>query len=478
VSTEAYIGVDLGTTAVKVGLFDTNGIPLAVATREFALNTPAPGWVEFDADSYLETAFDGIRSVVAGSSSARVRAIGLSSQGQTFVLLGEDDRPLRPAISWLDVRAEEQARALSEISPTNAIATAPKLFWVREHEPAVLRRTRQVQLIPDCMILRLTGRTATDPATAQSTGMYDWHKCDWDSRVTERCGIDASMLPPVLCPGASAGHVSADAAQRLGLPADALVAIGTNDQLAGALGAGNVLPGCVSATFGTALAIIATSPRGTNLPGVEVAPHPVQGLYALLAYAKTAGIVLRWFRDNFAPTLSYDDLMHEAAGAPIGSDGLTAFPHFSGMATPTFDPAARGAFAGLTLSHTRAHMTRAIVESLAFTVRENLDLLAPAIGGVRELRAIGGGAQSDFWMQMVADVTGVPVGIPAAREAACLGSAELAMVAAGRFPSVADASQRLYRADRRFVPQSANADAYNKALHRYRTLQMSLRVRR
>jgi len=466
-----YIGVDLGTTSVKVGVFDDSGVAVAFASLEFELDTPEPGFAEFDADEYVACAFDGVREVLAdgGADGASVRAIGLSSQAQTFVLVGEDGRPVRPAVGWLDVRAGEEAEELSGISrglgggEVNAIASAPKLLWLRRHEPEALERAERVLLIPDYLIWRLTGRAASDPVTAGSTHLMDRETLEWRGPLLDACGLDLGMMPDVLAPGEAAGALMAEAAGDLGLGAGVIVAVGTNDQSAGMLGAGNVTPGCASVTLGTALAIMLTTDSGKGAaPGVGVAPHPAGGgLWSRLAYAKTAGIVLRWFRDTFAPGSSYEELFEEIGSVPAGSDGVSCLPHFSGTATPEFNPSVRGAFSGLTLAHGRGHLARALVESLAFTVRENVDLLAP-----------GGGGR--VWLQMIADCTGVPVERPRAREAACLGAAELAMVAAGRFGSVAEAAAGLYAPEKRFGPDPSGRAAYDEAFGRYRGLYAKL----
>lgn len=475
---QLFIGLDLGTTGIKAGVFDAAGAQLALTAREVRLETPAPGLAEFDADGYAAGVFECLREVLAapGVDARAVRAAGLSSQAQTFVLLGADGRPVRPAVSWLDVRAGDEARELSALAgrKVDAISSCPKILWLRRREPATLARTRSVCLLPDYIILRLTGRAATDPQTAWSTGAYDWRAGHWAGQVLEACGLRAEMMPAVLRAGQPAGRVLPEVARELPLPAECLAAVGANDQSAGALGAGNAAPGCASLTLGTALAIIATAGRDSPVPpGLDACPHPAPGLNVLLAFAKTAGIVLRWLRDEFAPGRSYDDLFREAATVPPGAEGLCCLPHFSGTATPDFNPAARGAFAGLTLAHGRAHLVRAVAESLAFTVRENLELIGRAVP-VRELRAIGGGAASDVWLQMIADVAGLPVERPRTREAACLGAAEMAMVAAGRFPGLAQASAALYAAERRFAPDAAPRDAYDQAHARYRELYRAL----
>lgn len=482
--TDLYVGLDLGTTGIKVGLFDDSGAEVAAASREVRLDTPAPGFAEFDAARYADLAFEAVREVLAApkADAKTVRAIGFSSQAQTFVLLGADDRPLRPAVSWLDVRAEAEARELSELAgrEVNAISSCPKILWLRRNEPETLKCTKHVLVIPDHLIYLLTGRAASDPITAGSTGAYDSGARRWSGDVLKACGLNEKMMPEVLSPGEEAGTLTPQAAEKLGLGEDVLVAVGTNDQSAGALGAGNVTPGCASLALGTALALVVTSRRSEGAPpgeGEALALHPAAGegreLYVLLGYAKTAGVVLRWFRDNFAPGVSYDELFREAASVPAGAAGVGCLPHFSGTATPDFNPAARGAFSGLSLAHGRAHLARALAESLCFTVRENIELIG-RVEKVTELRAIGGGARSDVWLQMIADVSGVCVERPRVREAACLGAAEMAMVAAGRFATVAEAAAALYSAEKRFEPDASLRAAYDEAYARYRTLYQSL----
>ena len=479
-SDEHYIGVDLGTTGVKAGVVSTDGTVLTTVSRDVQLDTPAPGRVEFDGEGYIALALDCIREARerAKVDARSVRGIGVSSQGQTFVLLGADDRPLRPAISWLDVRAEAEARELATQAAdfcgghANAIASGPKLLWLRRHEPGVMTRVRRVLLTPDHLIFTLTGNAVSDPATARSSALYDRGAGGWLTTLLATCGLERGMMCEVRLPGASAGTLLPQVAARLGLTEKTLVAVGTNDQSVGALGAGNVTHGCTSVTLGTALAIIVTSERELTVPeGIGTGDHPAGGgLHTLLAFAKTAGIVLRWFRDRFAAGMSYEALFTELSRVPIGCEGVSCLPHFSGTATPGFNPSARGAFAGINLSHTRAHLARAVVESLTFTIRENLELLSPLVGGIPTVRVWGGGAKSDVWLQMIADATGVTVERVAATEAAVLGAAELAMVAAGRFDSVAGASRTLYRAAGRFAPDASRRPQYDEAFERYRAL--------
>lgn len=473
-----YIGIDLGTTGVKACLADGAGRVLAVAARECELTRPAPGFAEFDAEAYAARAFDAACELLAGlgAGAARVRAIGLCSQAQTFVLLDESGRAVRPAISWLDVRAEAETADFNAVCrreglrSVDAIASGPKVLWVRRHEPELMGRVRRAALLPDYLAYLLTGRAVTDLRMAESTGCYDPGRGGWLPPLLGLCGLDAAMMSEVRWPGDAIGPVRPDVAARLGVPRETLVAVGALDQLAGAIAVGNVAPGRISAALGTALAVVATVPAGTlPPPGVVLRPHPVRGLSFLLTFAKTAGIVLRWFRQEFAPALGYDELFAEIERVPIGCGGLACLPHFAGMATPTFDPSVRGAFRGLTLGHTRAHLARAIVEALTFTLRENLELLGPAVDPAARLPVTGGGARSDVWLQMIADVTGRPVERPAAMEAPSLGAAILAMVADGRYPSIADAAARVYAPARTFTPDPARGHEYAEPFRRYRS---------
>ena len=477
-----FLGIDLGTTGIKVGLFDAAGTIVAEASREIRLDAPQPDFLEFDAEQYEALACEAVREVLSSADAAAVQAVGISSQAQTFVVTDAAGRPLRPAVSWLDVRARAETDELCAIADRlnhttmNAVQSAPKVLWLRRHEPAVAERMRRLLVIPDYLVFHLTGRAVTDGVFASSTGLYSGFERRWVPDLVAATGLDESMLPEVARPGTPVGTLTAEAAGRLGLPESVIVAVGTNDQPCGALGAGNVTPGCASLAMGTALAIILTADTRDGAPrGVGVSHHPASTdaapLFALLAYAKTCGVVIRWLRDLAAPGGSYDDLFAEAAAVPIGAEGLSCVPHFSGTATPDFNARVRGAFVGLTLAHGRAHLLRALIESLAFTVRQNMDLLRQAFPA-NEIRAIGGGARSDLWLQMIADVTGLPVARPRTREAACLGAAELGMVAAGRFDSVAEASAAIYESERRFDPDPSTA--YDEAFHRYEEVFRSL----
>ena len=480
---EALMGVDLGTTAVKVGLFDaTTGEVAALARHEYKTASPAPGWVELDVETYWEATVAATRTAMHEAGQPMVLGIGLSSQGQTFVPLDEQRRPLRPAIVWLDTRAEEQVAHLrSMLDPDDyqrrtwhpfpsAIDSACKMLWIRQNEPQVWRSTRYLLLLPDYLGLRLTGERRLDVNNAGSTALVDQNTGDWWPEALAAVGIPAVWMSPIGRPADLIGTLGVEAAEELGLPRGIPVALGSNDQLNGAVGVANVSAGVASGTVGTAMAITSTVDEiGPEVPvGLLRGRHPVPGLFYLLSYAKTSGVLLTWLRDLMAPGAAFEQLLSDAQHVPPGSEGLLCLPHFSGTATPTFSSDVRGGFVGLTLGHGRAHLVRAIAEAVCFVARDALSLTARAGQAPAELRMLGGATRSEFWMQLLADVVGLPLQIPACGEAAVLGAAVFAGVAAEHFSSIEEGSRAFYRPSQTFLPRDDVASQYDDVYAAYR----------
>ncbi len=292
---------------------------------------------------------------------------------------------------------------------------------------------------------------------------------DWWQEALDAVGVPREWLSPLGPPASPIGRLTVTAARELGLEAGTPVALGSNDQLNGAVGVGNVRPGLASGTVGTAMAIIATLDEvaGPMPDGVIWGRHPVPGLYYLLNYAKTSGVLLTWLRDLLGGG-DYEALLAEAAEAPVGCDGLVCLPHFSGTATPTFRSDVRGGFVGLTLAHGRAHLVRAVVEAVCFCARDALALTAAAGCPPTELRMLGGAVQSDSWMQMMADVVRLPLAIPECAEAAVLGGAIYGGVAAGLLESIVSAAERFCRPARQFAPRAEMTAACDAAYAAYR----------
>lgn len=473
-----YLTFDLGTTALKTSLVGADGQLLAAHTAEYKPSSPRPGWMEMEPEQYWRALVAGTRAVLAAASTAALSAIGFSSQGQTFVPLDSAGRPLHPFIVWLDNRASdiaarwqaqwlspERYRRMSGYPWVPAELTLLKIAWLREHRPQVHRAAKYLCL-PDYLIWRLTGAFATDSAIAQQSGMNDVRAGEWSPELLAAVGIGTEQLPRIYPPGTVVGQTLPGPSAELALPAGVPVCVGCNDQLAGAVGAGNVHPGPVSETTGTSLAVIATCACPIEDERMYVGPHAAAGMWHVMPFAPVSAIVLTWFRD-LGIGGTYEDLIAAAAQIPPGSDGLTVLPHFAGTASPSFNPHARGAVVGLTLGHGRAHIARAIMESCACLLRELVGIIRDRGIAVERVRSLGGAARSDLWLQIKADMLGLPVERPACPDAASLGAAMLAAVGTGQFASVTEAAAAWYRPQMTFEPDPKQWDIYEEVYARY-----------
>ena len=502
---QRYLTFDIGTTALKTALISEEGAVFAVHTEEYALKTPQPGWAEMTPEAYCRAAIAGTRAVLSSfplscqetglgglrsAASARpgeaIAAIGFASQGQSFVALDGKGKPLRDAIVWVDNRAlqiaqrwerewlsREEYRRISGYPFLPEGLTVFKLAWLAEHEPEA-HRAWKFLCLPDYLIWRLTGETATDYNIAQMSGLYDLRAQAWEPRLLEAAGIGEEQLPRVYPPGTVVGELQAGAAEALGLRAGTPVCVGCNDQLAGAVGAGNVAPGLVTETTGTALAVVVTTRELLEDGRFFVGKHAAPGLYYAMPFAPTSAIVLTWLRDLCAQGADYGEFLAGVEQLPPGCEGLTILPHFCGTATPTFNPQARGVIAGLSLGHTRAHLARAVMEACACLLQECLEPLQERGVAVSDVRSLGGAARNDLWLQIKADLLGLPVERPACADAANLGAAMLAATGVGQFGTVTEAAEAWYRPARRFEPEAARFAAYREVYARYRDVYARL----
>jgi xylulokinase len=480
-SDDAFLGLDIGGTSAKAGVVDVNGNLLGMAHRAYHPQITEDGRVEIPIATIYSAAREATVDAVR-QSGARIAALSISSQGQTFVSLDEHDEPLHPAIVWYDARASEQARRLARALQSveiheppplvEAIATAPKIMWLREHHSSLMARARRYLLLPDYFAYRLGGRAVIDPCTAASTALYAEDATDYCAAAMEHAGIAKAQLAEIAATGSPIARVREECVGEWGLDAGTLLVTGTNDQYAGALGAGNCRPGIVSVTSGTCLALVTLTNRLPEPlpPGLAGGRFPICRYQFALAYSKTAGVVLDWFRRELGAGEGVSELDALASQVPVGSRGVTMLPHFDGMVSPAPDPAARGAFLNLSLHHTRADMYRAILEALGFNLRENIELLRQSGFALDTVRAIGGAARSDVWLQIMADVLGSPVERPAVAEAAVLGAAIIAAVGAGAYSSLEAGSQALYRAARVFTPDPDRHARYNALFDQYTRL--------
>lgn len=485
---ETYLTFDLGTTALKTALISHEGRPLAVYTKEYTPLAPQPDWAEMIPEVYWQAVVEGTRAVfkLTGVAPSGLKGIGFSSQGQTFVPVDPAGRALYNAIVWVDNRAQEIADEWQALWLTRekfhhssgypwipAILTVFKIGWLARRAPQA-HRAWKFLCLPDYIIFRLTGETATDYITARMSGLFALELGDWESHLLDSAGVSREQLPVVLPPGSVAGKLRAESAAELGLPSGVEVSVGANDQIAGAVGAGNVRPGIVTETTGTALALVATTPELLNDARVIVGKHAVPDYSYAMTLANTSAIVLKWFRDLCAPGQEYGEFLKGIEAIPCGSDGLTVLPHFMGMNMPSFDPRVRGAFIGLTLGHTRAHIARAIMESCVCLLEECLAPLREHGLSVRSVRSLGGAAHNDCWLQMKADLLGSVVERPACADAASLGAAMLVANGTRRFSSIREASEAWYRSERLFEPDPSRFGAYREVYARYRDLMQRI----
>ncbi|HEX8351491.1 MAG TPA: xylulokinase, partial [Pyrinomonadaceae bacterium] len=450
------LGIDVGTGGSRALVIDGRGGVVASATVEHApFASPRTGWAEQDARDWWRASAAAVRALLdaGGVRAEEIACVGLTGQMHGAVLLDEGDEPLRPSIIWCDVRTHAQCRALTETvgrermirlvsNPALEGFTLPKLLWVRQHEPELWERVRAVLLPKDYVRLRLTGDKATDVADASGTLLFDVVSRRWSDEMLGLAGVDRGLLPRAYESAEVAGRVSAAGAEATGLRAGTPVVAGTGDQAAGAVGMGLVRPGAVSATIGTSGVVFAATGRPALDPGgrVHTFCHAVPEGWHVMGVTQGAGLSLRWFREQFGAGPDdgrdpYERLAEEASAAPPGSDGLLWTPYLMGERTPHLDPHARAALVGLTSSHTRAHVVRAILEGVAFSLRDTLTVFAQMNVPVETIRLGGGGARSALWRQIQADVYGREVELVEADEGAAYGAALLAGVGGGAWGS-------------------------------------------
>lgn len=485
------LGLDVSTTATKALLLDPSGAVVASAATGYPFETPRPLWSEQDPALWWDAAVRSTRAVLEGSGldPAEVVAVGLTGQMHGLVLLDGAGAVIRPAILWNDGRTSAECDRIRErlgkerliaITGNDALTgfTAPKLLWVRAHEPDLYARIRHVLLPKDYVRLCLTGDYASDKADAAGTLLFDLQKRNWSEEVCAALDIPLDWLSPTHEGSEVTGAVSEEAARATGLRAGTPVVAGGGDQAAGAVGVGAVREGVVSLALGTSGVVFATTDSPAYEPEgrLHAFCHAVPGRWHLMGVMLSAAGSLRWYRDTLAPDLSFGDLLAPAADVAPGSDGLLFLPYLTGERAPHPDPLARGAFVGLTVRHTRPHLTRAVLEGVAFGLREGFDLLrAAGLAPVEEVRVSGGGAQSPLWRQILADVLGTPLVTVTSTEGAAYGAALLAGVGAGLWADVETACAASVRVTGRTEPDPEAAAAYDAAFARYRALYPALK---
>ncbi|MBU0491112.1 MAG: xylulokinase [Chloroflexi bacterium] len=486
-----FVGIDASTTATKALLIRADGQVVAVASSEYTYETPQPLWSEQHPDLWWRGTIESIRQVLAqsGVDPADVKGVGLTGQMHGLVLLDVAGEVLRPAILWNDQRTAAECdeirqrlsrERLIQITGNDALTgfTAPKVLWVRNHEPQVFARARHILLPKDYVRYRLTGDYATDKAGAAGTILFDLAARDWSPAVLAALDIPAAWLPRTHEGPEVTGVISAEAAAVTGLKAGTPVVAGGGDQAAQAVGVGAVEPGIVALTLGTSGVVFAS----TGEPFIEPEGrlhafcHAVPGRWHLMGVMLSAAGSLRWYRDTLASGMGFDTLLAPAAAVPPGSEGLLFLPYLTGERTPHPDPLARGAFVGLTVRHTQAHLTRAVLEGVAYGLRDGFELMrAAGLTEIRQVRVSGGGAKSPLWRQILADVLDAELVTVNTTEGAAYGAALLAATGAGVYPNVDTACAAAIRVTGSTAPGPARA-VYESLYPLYRNLYPALRT--
>lgn len=471
------IGVDLGSTNSKAGLYD--GALQCLAMESVPVRYLREGnVVEFDAEAYVSDLTRVIRTLAAGQTE-RIASIALTGQAESLVVLGRDGAPLMNAISWMDERSVEECAMLEERFPGGecyartgqpaALSTWPatKILWLRRNRPDIFAAADKFVLLKDFVAYRLTGVLMADCSIATFTFYFDIYEKRYWREMLDCIGIREAQLPPLAEPCTCAGGLLPDVARAMGLSDAVTVNIGTLDHFAGMVGTGNVEPGCMSLSTGTVMGLstmAASSEARTS--GIPMHYGFIPDTYVLLPVAESGGVSLEWFKNTCMDGVSYDELNRVLAARERSE--IVFLPYLVGVNAPEFDKDACGVFFGLRRRHDAFDMARAVMEGVAHLLKRNCDEMRSCGTEITRIIATGGGAKSPLWCQMQADITGIPVDIPAEKEAACLGAAIIGAVAAGAYPSYKAAADAVVRIEQSFTP--VPSALYERKHRQYRLL--------
>ncbi len=496
-----YLGIDIGTSGTKTLAMQEDGYILGTSTVEYPLSSPRPGWSEQNPEDWWRASCVGVREVMTRHKlkPRDVKGIGLSGQMHGSVFLDKVGAVIRPALLWNDQRTAEECQQIEEraggraalirlvANPALTGFTAPKILWLRNHEPRHYERVAQILLPKDFIRFRLTGEFATEVSDASGTLLLDVKARAWSTALLTKLDIDPTLLPAVYESEEISGQLSATGAEALGLPAGVPVVGGGGDQAASAVGNGIVRKGIISATMGTSGVMFAHSDAVQIDPGgrVHTFCHAVRGKWHVMGCVLSAGGSLQWYRNQLGQSEvaaagpmgvdPYELIMTQASQAPAGSEGLFFLPYLTGERTPHADPHARGAWIGLSLRHNKSHMARSVIEGATYAMRDCLEIIKEMKIPVREIRLSGGGARSTFWRQLQADVYGHKVVTINASEGPAYGVALLAAAGTGAYKNVVEACQATIEVVSTTSPSLSDKRVYDAGFPIYQGLYRSLK---
>lgn len=497
----AYLlGIDVGTSGTKALLIEESGKVVASATDIYPLSTPKPLWAEQEPEDWWKATISTIRTVLrdSGVDPAEIKGVGLSGQMHGAVFLDERNQVLRPSILWCDQRTGAECEWITETigrdkvveltsNPVLTGFTAGKIVWLRNNEPETYAKTRKVLLPKDYIRLRLTGEFATEVSDASGTSLFNVTKRRWADEMLDGAGIPREWMPAAYESPEVSGKITEEAAGLTGLKAGTPVVGGGGDQAAGAVGNGVVETGIISSTVGTSGVVFAFADKPVVDPGLRVHTfcHAVPDKWHVMGVMLSAGGSLRWYRDTLADTESaearakecdvYDLLSAQVDGVEAGCEGLIFLPYLTGERTPYPDPNARGAFFGITLRHGKPHLARAVFEGVAYGLRDSFEILGEMQVPINQVRASGGGARSEVWRHIQADITGREHVLINIDEGPAFGVALLAGVGTGVYPSVEEACRSTIQVVSSTKPDPSRKGAYDEYYAVYRALYPALK---
>ena len=495
----AIIGLDIGTTGCKAHVFNNKLNLIGSASREYVVDIPNPNWAEQDAEHVWTLAKECLREATQKTNTqATIEAIGFSVQGEAVTPVDQNGYAIRATILGMDTRTDAQNEILREKFgakdlfrktgiPIHTCNTLPKLLWLKENEPDIWEDAAQFLLYEDFIIRKMTGKAVISKCLASRTQFYDLHKEDWSEEILDFLTLERKRLAELAQSGKKVDLMKKDLADELGLKCRPVIGVGGHDQACGALGSGLVECGLAMVSTGTAEVVevaVETPKLGDALykGNMSVYEHTFPGLFVVMTLNQSGGFLLRWFRDTFCEMEiktatdgqkdAYDLILQDADTKP---SSLMVLPHFFGSGTPYFDTRSKGAIMGLTFGTTKREIAKAILEGLTFELRLNLEVLKNGSIGISELRAIGGGAKSDLWLQLKADITGIPVAVPKVTEAAGLGAAILGCTAAGIFKDAAKAIKAHLQINKIFYPDTENQKLFEERYQVYKNVYPAIK---
>ncbi|SFE48696.1 xylulokinase [Thermoanaerobacter thermohydrosulfuricus] len=488
-----FLGIDLGTSAVKIILIEEKGNVIGSTSKEYPVYYPQPGWSEQNPEDWWNATKDGIRELIikTGVKNDDIKGIGLSGQMHGLVLLDENNNVLMPAILWNDQRTQEECdyitqtlgkERLTKYTGNKALTgfTAPKILWVKKHRTDIYKKIHHILLPKDYIRFKLTGEYATDVSDASGTLLFDVENRRWSKEMLDALEIPYNWMPKCYESTEVTGYVTKEAADLTGLKEGTIVVGGGGDQASGAVGTGTVKSGIVSVALGTSGVVFASQEK--YVVDEENRLHSfchANGKWHVMGVMLSAAACLKWWIDNIinfnGSSITYEKLLEEAEKVTPGSGGLIFLPYLMGERTPHSDPYARGSFIGLNMTHKREHMTRAILEGVAFGLRDSLEIIKELNIPVNEVRVSGGGAKSVLWRQILADIFGVRVDMVNATEGPAFGAAIMSAVGYGIFKDVEEACSILIKVTDSVYPIEENKDKYNEVYTVYKDLYYLLK---